>query len=90
MGRRPYTINRLKSLNDSDRVIIVLYAYGMYVDDTYNGTDNGQPGGKRRGYITKQDIVKNVTNPTWLYSRVFKEEIQTVDGIDTLVLRCEM
>lgn len=90
MARKPYTINRLKQLDDNDRVVICLYAYGMFVDDTFTGTTDGSINGNKRGYITKKDIIDNITNPDWLYSKVFKEEYQEVDGQKTLVLRAEI
>ena len=90
MARKPYTINRLKQLGDNDRVVICLYAYGMFVDDTFNGTTDGFINGNRRGYITKKDIIDNITNPDWFYSKVFKEECQEVNGQKTLVLRAEV
>lgn len=84
MAKKPYVINRLKQLNDNDNVVIVVYAYGMYMDDTFKGV-NGT-----RNYRTKKDILDNISNPDWLYSKVIKEEKQTINNIEYLVLKASV
>ena len=84
MARRKYVINRLNELDDNDNVVIVLYAYGMYVDDTLHGINND------RDYHTKKDIKDNITNPDWYYAYCIKEEKQNINDKEYLVIKATL
>lgn len=79
--KKKYVKSRLDELNDNDRVVIVLYAYGMYVDDSLHGIEG------KRNYHTKKDIVDNITNPDWYYAYYMKEETQVINGNEYLVIK---
>ena len=81
MSKKDYVINHLNKLNDNDKVIIVLYSYGFYVDDSFKGINNN------RNYHTKKDILDNIENPDWYYAYYWKEETQTINGEDYLVIK---
>ena len=81
MKKPKYVVDRLKELKDTDKVIIILYAYGMYVDNSRYGV-NGD-----RDYKTKADILKNITNQDWYYAYYLKEETQTQKDGDYLVIK---
>lgn len=81
MAKKKYVKNRLDELNDNDRVVIVLYSYGFYVDDSLHGINNN------RDYHTKKDILDNITNPDWYYAYYWKEETQTINGKEYLVIK---
>lgn len=84
MTRNKYVINRLKELSDDDNVVIVLYAYGMYFDDTLHGVNYD------RNYHTKKDIQDNITNPDWYYAYYLKEEKQTINDKQYLVIKATL
>lgn len=79
-----YVINHLDKLNDDDKVIVVLYAYGIYVDDTLHGVNYD------RNYHTKKDIKDNITNPDWYYAYYLKEEKQTIGDKEYLVIKASL
>lgn len=82
MGKRKdYIINHLDKLKDDDNVVIVLYSYGFYVDDSLKGV-NGD-----RNYHTKRDILENITNPDWYYCYYWKEEKQIINDKEYLILK---
>lgn len=79
--RYKYIADRMKELDDNDRVVIVLYSYGFYVDDSLRGVKND------RSYHTKKDIQDNITNSDWYYAYYWKEETQVIDNEEYLVLK---
>lgn len=81
MKEKDYIKNHLEKLNDNDKVVIVLYSYGFYVDDSLHGVHND------RNYKTKKDILENITNPDWYYCYYWKEETQEIDGEQYLILK---
>lgn len=79
--KKDYIKDHLDKLVDNDRVVIVLYSYGFYVDDSLHGVDN------TRNYHTKKDIIENITNPDWYYCYFWKEEHKEINGKDYLILK---
>ena len=78
---KDYIKNHLERLDDNDKVVIVLYSYGFYVDDSLRGINC------KRNYRTKKDILDNITNPDWYYFYYWKEETQEIDGEKYLILK---
>ena len=84
MTRNKYVADRLNELSDNDNVVVVLYAYGMYFDDTLHGVNHD------RNYHTKKDIKDNITNPDWYYAYYLKEEKQTIGDKEYLVIKATL
>jgi hypothetical protein len=84
MARRKYVESRLKELSDDDNVVIVLYAYGFYVDDSMYGVNHD------RNYHIKKDIKDNITNPDWFRAYYVKEEKQVINNKEYLVIKASL
>lgn len=83
-NKKDYVGDHLNKLNDDDNVVIVLYAYGMYFDDTLHGVNYD------RDYHTKKDIKNNITNPDWYCAYYIGEEKQTINNKEYLVLKASL